>query len=307
MMGATWKSGEIVPVAPSAIRARSRPRALLGVWIWQSALAFVGGVPAIALVRAAYGRSARGDAPLWDGGALALLGFLSREANGVRAATAAAGVALVTGAVAGLLPMGALTISMAFATRGGRAIGAAPAIGGALRTFRPFALLLVLVGVAQGIIAAAAVLVGEAAEGMGLAWLGEARAQQLGIVFASFVLLGALALGVVHDLARAAVVRFEMGGLRALAAGAQTFREAPVGVAWAWAWRALAAIAPVAFVSLVAERIGGRGGLALMGLAALHQTVVFSRVALRASWLAKALRTVRLHTGANEQEDFTAA
>ena len=280
------------------------------MWMWQSALALLGSWPAAALVRGAYGRHPRGDAPLWDGGSLALLGFLSREANGARAAIAAAGVALVVGALAGLLPMGALTMSMAHATREGRAIGAARAIGCALSAFRPFGLLLVVVGVAQGLVVAAAILIGEAAEGLGHAGLGEARAEELGIGVGSIIVLSAVALGVVHDLARAAVVRFDVSGMRALAVGVRTARMAPIAVAWAWSWRALAAVAPILGVAAVADRIGGRGGFALVGLAALHQCVVLSRVALRASWLARALRAVRSphaapHTAADEAE-FTA-
>jgi hypothetical protein len=302
-----WNADEVVPLEPSSIRARSRPRAVLGVWLWQSALALVGSWPATALVRGAYGHHPRGDAPLWSGGALELLGLLSREANGVRAAISAALVAIVIGALAGLLPMGALAISMAHATRAGRAIGAARAIGGSLRTFRPFASLLIVVSVAQGAVVAMALLVGEAAQALGHTTLGEARAQQLGVGVGLAVLLFAGALGVIHDLARAAVVRFEVSGMRALAVGASTARATPIAVAWAWAWRALAALAPVVIGGVVADRIGGRGGAALAGLAALHQAVVLTRVALRASWLAKALRVVRAPHQIADDSNLTAA
>ena len=44
--------------------------------------------------------------------------------------------------------------------------------------------------------------------------------------------------------------------------------------------------------AVVASKIGGRGGGALLALTAIHQLVVLTRVALRASWLAKALRLV---------------
>jgi hypothetical protein len=263
------------------------------MWMWQSVLALVGTWPAIALVRAAYGRHPRGDAPLWDGDALALLALLSREMNGFRAAIGASGVVLLLGAVSGLLPMAALSVSMAHATREGRAIGAARSAEGALRALRPLALLLVVVGVAQCALAAGAVLIGEMVEALGHAWLGEAHAQAVGLTFALLLLLPAVAFGVVHDLARGAVVRFELGAMRALAVGAQTFRGAPISVAWAWAWRGLAGIMPVAIVAAISGRLGGRQGAALLVLAALHQSVILSRVSLHASWLAKAMRTVR--------------
>jgi hypothetical protein len=44
--------------------------------------------------------------------------------------------------------------------------------------------------------------------------------------------------------------------------------------------------------AFVAGRLGGRGGGALFVVAALHQLVILARVALRASWLAKAMRLV---------------
>jgi len=65
-----------------------------------------------------------------------------------------------------------------------------------------------------------------------------------------------------------------------------------VSLWWSWAWRMLASVAPVLTGAAVAERLGGRGGVALVVLFALHQCVVVVHVGLRASWLAKALRAV---------------
>ena len=44
--------------------------------------------------------------------------------------------------------------------------------------------------------------------------------------------------------------------------------------------------------AMVAGRLGGRDGAALVVLTVVHQLVLLSRAALRASWLAKALRAV---------------
>jgi hypothetical protein len=283
---------DIIPLPASSIHARSRPRTLIGVWAWESALSLVGAMPAVALVRAAYARHSTGDAPLWEPGALPLLGLLSREANGVRAATTTAALVLVLAAVAGLVPLAALMISMSSATREGRAIGGARTVEGALRVFRPLGVLLVVIGVGQGLVVGAALLLGEGAQSWTHTFLGEARSQQLAIALGATALLGAVALGVVHDLARAAVVRFELGAITALVFGARALRQAPIAVTWSWVWRFLASLAPLAAVALLADRIGGRGGVALVVLAVLHQSVVLSRVALRASWLAKAIRTV---------------
>jgi hypothetical protein len=282
----------IIPLPAASIRARSRPWAVVGVWAWESALSLLGSVPAVALVRAAYGRHPQGDAPLWDPGSLPLLGLLSREANGVRAATASAALVLLLASVAGLVPMAALMISISTSTPEGRAIGGPRTIEGALRVFRPLALLLGGVGVAQGVVVALALLLGEGTQSWTSPSLGEALGQQIAIGLGAVILALAVALGLVHDLARAAVIRFAVGPIGALTAGTRALRRAPIAVSWSWLWRALASVVPIAAVSLLADRIGGRGGIALIVLAALHQAVILSRVALRASWLAKAMRTV---------------
>jgi hypothetical protein len=295
----TDASEPVVPLATPSIRARARPRALLGVWAWESVLALLASWPVSALVRASYGRHPLGDAPLWDAGALPLLGLLAREANGVRAATGAACVVLALGVLAGLVPLAALMIAIASAMPDGRPIGGARAIAGALRAFRPFGRLLLLVGIAQGLVVGVAILFGEGTQVWAGA-LGEARAQQLAIAVAGAILLSAVVLGIMHDLARAAVVRLELGAASAFGVGARAFRHAPIGVAWSWSWRGLASIVPVVVVAVLADRLGGRGGMALVVLAVAHQAVVLSRVALRASWLAKALRTVG-HFAASER------
>jgi hypothetical protein len=283
--------------ATSSIHARSRPWAVVGVWAWESALSLVGSTPAVALVRAAYGRHPDADAPLWAPGSLPLLGLLSRETNGVRAATTTAAVVLLFGAVVGLVPLAALMISIGTATPKGRGIGLPRTIERALRVFRPLAVLLVIVSILQGIVAATAFLLGESTQSWITPSLGEALAQQLAIGVGATVLLGAVALGVAQDLARAAVIRLGLGAMGALILGVSAVRRAPIAIGWSWAWRALASLAPVVAVALLANRIGGRGGTALFVLGALHQCGVLSRVALRASWLAKAMRLMDRFAG----------
>jgi hypothetical protein len=69
-------------------------------------------------------------------------------------------------------------------------------------------------------------------------------------------------------------------------------RRGAVAVVWSWAWRGGVGAALLVVGSVVAERFGGQGGGALVALAVVHQSIVVARVALRASWLAKALRAV---------------
>ncbi len=284
--------GPIVPLPAELVRARSRPRAILGMYAWESVLALLAAAPAMALVRAAYGRGPAGDAPLWEGGALPLLAMLTREGNGARAALSAASVVLLLAAVAGLVPLAALLETMAFSTPGGDRIGAARALDRGLLAFRPFLRLLAIVAIGQVLAIGCGVLLGEAAQGWTERLLGEARAQQAAIVVGGAIAALALALAVVHDLGRAAVVRREVPAVHALAIGGGALRRAPLSLGWAWGWRAAASLALLLAGGAAAGLLGGRSGLPLVELWAAHQLVVLGRVALRASWLARALRAV---------------
>jgi hypothetical protein len=283
---------ELGLLATDAMRARRHPRAVVGLWAWETALALLASAPAAALVGASWGNGPGGDAALWAPGGRALVDLFVRQAAGVHAATMAAALVLVAGAVAGLAPMAALLTAIAYATRARRPVGFARAMGEGLRLFPSMALLLVVVTIAQALVAGVGLAAGSMVESWAHAGMGEARAQQLqGLVLLLFA-AGVAALGVLHDLSRAAVVRFRVGGGRGLVLGARTLRLAPATMTWSWAWRALAALAPVLAAAWLTGRLGGRPGAALVAVFGLHQAVIAARVALRASWLARALRAV---------------
>jgi hypothetical protein len=284
--------GYLVPRQSPRIHARLHGWAILGVWAWQAAFALVAAYPGAALVSAAYGNDPRGDAPLGVPGAHALLDLLRTDVHGVGAAAGGAAIVVFAAAFAGLLPLAGLMTAMAHATHGGHRIGPSRALGGAVGSGRALAGLMVGVGAAEVLAAGAAVGIGEVVASAAHGWLGEARAQMLGIALGIVSLGPACAIGVVHDLARAAVVRLQLGALPAWVTGFRAFRGAPLAFTWSWAWRGVAGLAPIAVVAPVADRLSWRGGAALVALTGLHQAVAVIRVALRASWLAKALRTV---------------
>jgi hypothetical protein len=268
------------------------------VWAWQTALAAAASWPVASLARTAYGASPRGDSPLWDPGGHALLDFLWHGASALAPVSAAAEVALVVGAIAGIVPMTAMMVAMAHVGGDRDSARFVPCMANALRVAPSLLVLLVLVGAGQ----AATVGIG-AAVGSGIAtWahsaIGEVRAERMGIAVGLVFVALASGLGVVHDLARAQVVRSQSKALRALALAARAFGGAPLPLWWAWAWRATLSLGLVLIGATVAGRIGGRGGQALVLLTVLHQTVVVSRVAFRASWLACALRSVDGPAGA---------
>ena len=118
--------------------------------------------------------------------------------------------------------------------------------------------------------------------------------------------LGAL-VGVVADLARVAIARdvaerdpdapprSSLSVLRTgLRAAIATARRALARAFFAWTWRALASVLLLVFASWVGTAVGGRGGFLLFSLFVFHQVIVLLRTALRASWLANALRLVSL-------------
>jgi hypothetical protein len=132
--------------------------------------------------------------------------------------------------------------------------------------------------------------------------LGEARAQQAGLVAGALVASPLLPLTVAHDLGRAAVVQQDLGAVHALTVGSRSLRRAPIALGWAWGWRALASLGLLVAAGAVADGLGGRDGWALLALTGVHQAVVLARVALRASWLARALRAVgHFASDANER------
>jgi hypothetical protein len=284
--------GELGLLANDAMRARRHPWAVALLWAWETALALLFAWPAASLAGAVFGRGAAGDGVAWTPGGVALLDALTRNDPGLRAVTTAGIAALALGAVAGLVPLGATLTVLAYATRDGRSAGVTQSLSEGLRLFPPLLLLLVLASLAQG----AALVVGAGAGSLVESWmhegLGEARAQQIQGLFLLLTLGAVSAIGAAHDLSRAAVVRFKVGGFRGAVLGTRTLRLAPLSMWWSWAWRAAASLAPVVATAWVTGRLGGRAGMALVVIFALHQLVIAARVALRTSWLARALRAV---------------
>lgn len=248
--------------------------------------------PAISIARAAYGDHPRGDAPLWRAGGFELLDLLANARYATTATFAAAAAAMLVSTILGALPTAALVASIAYSTRDLKAPPLRDVAARAVRAFGPMLVVLAVGAVVEGLLLGLGAIAGAIAGSALEHRAGEARAEQVGwIVFALFTLGGAF-VGVTCDLARAAVVRFRVRGLAALRLGVNAVRRAPAVAFWSWAWRAIAGLALVGVGALVSDRLGGRGGAALVALGGLHQVVVVTRLALRASWLAKALRTV---------------
>jgi hypothetical protein len=285
-------SSTLVLLPNHAMRARRCLRPLAAVWAWDAALGAALAWPFAAIVRAAYGTHPRADSVLWDPGGLPLLDLLVRRLPSMGALFAHAAVVTILALVLGLFPSAALLVCLGFATPDRRTPRFRKAMPLAVVAFGPFALLLLGTLVLQASIVAAAATAASLADQGFAPKYGEVTADGIALLLLGAGLATAAFAGVVQDTARAAIVRFGMGTGSALLAAWTTVRRAPLALAWSWGWRGLASLVPVAFGALLAGRVAGRGGAALAALFVIHQLVVAVRVALRASWLASAMRAV---------------
>jgi hypothetical protein len=289
-------------LAPAEIRARRRPGAVLLFFAWQLAWALVVATPVHAWAGRAFGSHPDGDAALFEPGGRALLFWLSSGDSALPVTTRTTLLLLVLGAILGQLPLGFLTASLALG-RGdpGRAPrGAAFGMGATL--FLPFTGLVVAVGLAQLLVLGLFTFGGSALDSATAARLGDGPAFVLRL--GAYAIGGAIAalLSVAADLARAAITldlalrdarkaawSSMVHGLRAAFTLPAREKGRALG---AWAWRWAAGIVLVLLGALAASALGGEGGSALAALWLVHQGVVLGRTALRASWLARALRLV---------------
>jgi len=305
-------SGLLLPRTPERIAARRRLSVILFVWAWELALAFVVTSPTHAWARRVWGGHPDGDAVLFRPGARALLVWLGQGDAALPVVSRTTMVLVIAGAVASQLALGALLVGIGFARDDDdRPPRLRDAVSAATRAFLPLSALLAFSVLAQGLVVGAGMLASSAVDHRLADRVGDARSFTLRlVVMAAFVVI-ALVIGVFVDLARAAVARdVALGpegsagrtrpawntmllGIRAALTVVRRGRGLPRPLL-AWAWRATAGVALLGVGWAASGALGGRGGLTLWLLAAVHQGVVLARVALRASWLARAMRHVAL-------------
>jgi hypothetical protein len=201
-------------------------------------------------------------------------------------------VLLVVARLVGALPNAAALVDLGYRHR----VFGPPSLrdmgGGALAAFPAS----VAIGLATLVVQAALVLAGA----LVAAALAPAEAAHLddvlgnrSVVLASCVIAGlVLSVGVVADLARAAVVFDEVGALSAFQTAWGTLVAGPVPLLWAYAWRLASSWLPVGIGAVLSARVVLRGGDTVLVLAAFHQVVILGRVAIRSSWMACCLRAV---------------
>jgi len=306
----------MTPLAPRSIHARKRPVAIAFVFVMELAWALVVATPVHAWARRVWGGHPDGDAVLFAPGARELMVWLGQNDAALAVTARTTIVLLAIGAVLMQLPFGALVASLAFGREvrtedadGERVHLGAPRLRGALQigvsAFLPLAVLFVLGSVASLIVLLLGGLAASALDHTLTEALGDARSFTVRVVlFAMFAAVAAV-IGVVVDLARAAVVR-ESGlsaasgtaspawnvMLRGVRIALKTSRSSLGRATLGWTGRTVVGIALLAIGYVAADTFGGSGGLSLTLLFGIHQAVVLGRVALRASWMARALALV---------------
>jgi len=301
---------ELTPLAPEEIRARTRPFAIVYVYLAELAWALLVATPVHAWARHVWGAHPEGDAVLWLPGGHDLLGWLGQEGSALPIVSRTALVLLVVGMVAMQVPLGALIASLSFSREGlpgsgPRSPRAATALHVGTSAFWSMSGLLVIGALAGGLVVAVGGFVSSAVDLALTDRLGDARAFQIHLLLLALFVALACVIGVVVDLARAGVARatglasirgsrpsgwtMMLRGLRAaFSVIRHSFRAAVLG----WAWRAVLSLGLIGVGYIVAQAVGGTGGSVLLVLWLVHQGIVMARVALRASWLARAVALV---------------
>ena len=282
----------LVLLANDAMRARRRPFSILAFALYQAAVGCLVAWPIAKTVGATFGRNPHGDAALFEEGGYALVDWLRNSEDALAALSSLAVPVFLAGSVLGLIPVISLFASIAHTTpdlRTPRARHLAPYVAS---TFAPMTALLVFscaLKIAALLLLTA--LFGALQSALGPK-MGEVRADEVALALVAVLALVIPVTDIVQDMARAALVRYQASFGQSVRIALRSFVRTPLRSFFSYAWRTAAAWVPVLLVAPLATRFGGRPGLALGALFVLHQSVVFARAALRASWFAKALRIV---------------
>lgn len=271
------------------IAAWRHPGLVLLVYAHRAAFGALAAAPLAVHVATLAGGHPRGDGLLFDPGGVWLLeaGRLALPALPALGAQAAGIVVLA--AALGLVPLAVLLVGLS----AGERLGARATAAQAASRLGTLALLLVTAWAAEGIVAVLILLAGAPAIArLGLDPPGEDRAH---VLLVGLALVVVAIFGVVHDLARVACVRRRAGWYSAASMAISVWRRAPLRSTWAWAWRGALGLAALAAALVLHGRLVETAP-ARVGLSALvHQSAVLFAVAMRASWLAAAMRLVDAH------------
>lgn len=263
---------------PCAVGAYLGFTALVGL-AWSAPLA-----AAVGRVTGAY---PRGDAELFDPGAVMLV----EAARRVQGSLSTIGAAWAIVAVLAL-PLGLVVLAFALAQLSARrASGPRLALARAIRALPALIVIGLLALLASAALVALLMMGGGAISRS--TWPVPPQRDLARLGFFAVVTVVVLAVGVVHDLARAAAVSGPPRAHAALRAALRIAALRPGRVAWAYAWRALLALTCVIAAAWLAARVGNQSTGAFVASAFVHQVGLAAAGWLRLAWLATALRLVQ--------------
>lgn len=279
------------------VRARQRPRAIILVYLWELVWALLVSAPIHAWAKRSWGAHPDGDAVLFKAGARELSVWFGGGDEALAVVVRVTMLVLFVGVIVGQVPLGALVAALI------RRIRATQALAVGVRAWLPLSCVLFIATFVELAIIGGGVFAATAIDHALRNRMGDARAFGVRLaVFAFFVLLAAI-VGVVADLARVAVARDVADqDPDAEPRSGFTVLRSSFGIAFStmrrrfgaafigWTWRTLLGVMLLGLAWIIGSLVGGRGGLVLFLLFLLHQGIVFVRTALRASWLAHALR-----------------
>lgn len=222
----------------------------------------------------------RGDAEFFDPGGVMLMEAARLARRSLTPLVIQGGLGALIAAFLGLLPFAALIAALGHEGK----LSARFLASRAVAPLGPLALLWGSALLAQVVVVALVVMVGEKLlVQAGLSVLREDLAR-LGIV--ALGALFALAIGVLHDLARVIAILENRGFYVSAARALLVMERASARALWAYAWRGVLAIAALSCAGWIATTLSRSFWL----IALASQISVFLAVFLRASWLASAIR-----------------
>lgn len=279
------------------VRARERPRAIVLLYVWELLWALIVAAPIHSWAKRSWGAHPDGDAVLFNAGARELSTWFGAADDAASVVVRVTLLLLVVGAVFGQIPLGALVATLI------RRIRVPQALAVGVRAWMPLCGVLLLATFVEVLVVVGGMFAATAIDHALRDRMGDARAFGIRLaVFAFFIVLASL-VGVVADLARVAVARdvAEQDSDAEPRSGFTVLRSS-LGIALStmrrrfgaafigWTWRTVLGVMLLGLAWAIGSLVGGRGGVVLVLLFLLHQGIVFLRTALRASWLAHALR-----------------
>jgi hypothetical protein len=264
-------------------------RPVLTLWVFRAGAGLVVSYPAARTLSSFGPASPEGDALLFAAGGLHLMEALRLGGRALGAAVESASAVGLLVAFVGLLPLAAALAMLASPHAGARAA--------ASRAVETWPALVLLGGgsvLAQAAVAAlSSAALSKASDVVG-ALTNERNADLLLLATGAAAALVVLAIGLLQDLARAAMVRDRLGASDAVVAGLRALLARPAAVAGAWLGpSALGGVVVLGGAWAVsAVDVSRPSGARVAAVLVLHQAAALALAGLRVRWLTRSLALV---------------